>query len=110
MRSPDVRTEEMDKAAKKKEQADKGSKEKDPKRSKTTGRVRGMAEVDEDDLPIIQNLAKFPTERRIPVITFDDSLSSMDEVEEHYKNGMPFIARPKRGKSILKVFEVSWKF
>ena len=46
-------------------------------------------------------------QRRIPVLILDSS----DKVEGmmHYiQSGTPFIARPKRGKNIMKLMNVPW--
>lgn len=63
--------------------------------------------VDEDDLPVIRNLAQFPVNRRIPVHVVD-SEDKLSQCWSHIKEAIPFIARPKKGKSLLKLLGVSW--
>lgn len=63
-------------------------------------------ELTDADPPVIRELAKFPTLRRVPVINFDVR-DRLTKGHTHIQEGMPFILRPKKGKSILKTLGVA---
>lgn len=65
----------------------------------------GTYDLTDDDPPVIKELTKFPTHRRIPVIICEN-MDGFDHCAELVRQGKPFIARPKRGRSILKVIGV----
>ena len=65
-------------------------------------------DVTDMDCDTIKNMTKFPAHRRIPVVTVEPNDDLSVKVGEMLIEQSPFIIRPKRGKTLLKLLDVLW--
>lgn len=78
--------------------------------SKGKGSKQRVAKVDTSDIAdtdpaVIQNFLQFPMNRRMRVVQVDGA-DSIKAIQDEFQFGGPFILRPKRGKSLVKLLGV----
>lgn len=68
-----------------------------------------VTDIVDSDYPVIKSLTQFNQARRFEVVTVESMDDSVwEKLHAKFKEGMPFILRPKRGKTLLKIMGVSW--
>jgi len=62
-------------------------------------------DITEKDFEVIQQFTQFPQSRRMRVVQVDGP-DCRSAICEEFRFGSPFVLRPKRGKSLVKLMGV----